>query len=260
MYPFSVHSILTHSLTTPSQSHHSTPPSTAYIFVGVASSSADLSTFLGGCPCGWGFIGEQAIYHNREKVKIYGEAFNAGDVVGVVLDLNNGTLSFSRNGKMLGIAFDKIYGEVFPAVAFYNVGQELELLPDGFHTTCPCEPIPCSLANRSRLTHSVGEGLELMLCLQERAALSSRQLAAVAAAGNEWLRGTLQVRLFVGLLVGLLVQLHQSYYYIIVYYILVYILLTHSLTLPPQLITTLLLPATHTETRVGLRSSSGAGD
>ena len=211
-----------------------------------------MSTFLGGCPCGWGFIGEQAIYHNREKVKIYGEAFNAGDVVGVVLDLNNGTLSFSRNGKMLGIAFDKIYGEVFPAVAFYNVGQELELLPDGFHTTCPCEPIPCSLANRSRLTHSVGEGLELMLCLQERAALSSRQLAAVAAAGNEWLRGTLQVRLLV---------CWFSYTNPII--ILLYILfpfIYYSLTLPPQLITTLLFPATHTETRVGLRSSSGAGD
>ena len=33
--------------------------STAYVFVGVATASADLNTFLGGCANGWGFIGEQ---------------------------------------------------------------------------------------------------------------------------------------------------------------------------------------------------------
>lgn len=100
-----------------------TQSSTAYIFVGVAASQADLHTFLGGCQHGWGFIGEQALYHNREKVKVYGEPFGAGDVVGVVLDLNVGVVSFTRNGRSLGVAFDGIYGELYPAVAFYNVGQ-----------------------------------------------------------------------------------------------------------------------------------------
>ena len=46
-------------------------PSTAYLFVGVATSQADLNTFLGGCSDGWGFIGEQALYHARESVIIY---------------------------------------------------------------------------------------------------------------------------------------------------------------------------------------------
>jgi SPRY domain len=113
-----------------------THSSTAYLFVGVATSEADLNTFLGGCSNGWGFIGEQALYHSRENVKGYGEAFTAGDFIGVSLDFHLGTLSFSRNGKQLGVAFDKICGELYPAVAFYNVGQELEIIPEGFRASC----------------------------------------------------------------------------------------------------------------------------
>ena len=74
-------------------------------------------------------IHPQALYHNRENVKGYGEAFTAGDCVGVHVDFDAGTLSFSRNKKPLGVAFDKICGELYPAVAFYNVGQELEIVP-----------------------------------------------------------------------------------------------------------------------------------
>ena len=113
-----------------------TQSSTAYLFVGVARSEVDLHTFLGGCPNGWGFIGEQALYHNRENVKGYGETFSPGDIIGVCLDFYLGTLSFSKNGKNLGLAFDKIYGELYPAVAFYNVGQELEIITQGFKSTC----------------------------------------------------------------------------------------------------------------------------
>ena len=116
-----------------------THSSTAYLFVGVATSEADLNTFLGGCGHGWGFIGEQALYHNRENVKGYGEAFSAGDFIGVYLDFHLGTLSFSRNGKQLGVAFDKICGELYPAVAFYNIGQELEIIPEGFRSSCSQE-------------------------------------------------------------------------------------------------------------------------
>lgn len=123
-----------------------THSSTAYLFVGVATSEADLNTFLGGCNNGWGFIGEQALYHSRENVKGYGEAFSAGDFIGVSLDFHLGTLSFSRNGKLLGVAFDKMCGELYPAVAFYNVGQELEIIPEGFRTSCCQDAIQCTPA------------------------------------------------------------------------------------------------------------------
>lgn len=158
--------------------------STAYIFVGVASSPVDLNTFLGGCSKGYGFIGEQALYHNREKVKIYGETFGAGDVIGVTLDLYHGTLSFTKNKKSLGVAFDKIYGELFPAVAFYNVGQEIELLIDGFKTNCPCEPIPIS---PSRLNiDDISLLNELVLSMYHNFSLSHRLLVLVVEQCNQW--------------------------------------------------------------------------
>ena len=158
--------------------------STAYVFVGVASSAADLSSFLGGCAHGYGFIGEQALYHNREKVKIYGEPFTSGDIVGVTLDLNSGTVSFSRNHKSLGIAFDRVFGELYPAVAFYNVGQELEILTDGFRTTCTFESIPVSPCRLNLDDLSVLN--ELALCLYRRHALSHRLLVLVAEQCNVW--------------------------------------------------------------------------
>ena len=158
--------------------------STAYIFVGIASSSADLSSFLGGCGEGWGFIGEQALYHNREKVKVYGEAFSSGDIIGVTLDMNQGTLSFSKNHRNLGIAFDKIYGELYPAVAFYNAGQELEILSDGFRTNSTFESIPVSPSNLNLDDISVLN--ELILCIYKKQPLSYRLNLLISDHCNNW--------------------------------------------------------------------------
>ncbi|RYH27830.1 hypothetical protein EON65_13005 [archaeon] len=158
--------------------------STAYIFIGVATSSADLTTFLGGCSNSWGFIGEHALYHNREKVKVYGEAFSTGDIIGVTLDLNQGTLTFCKNGKSLGVAFDKIYGDLYPAVAFYNVGQELQIVTDGFRTSCAHEPIPISPTRLSM--DDVGLVNELLLSLYLGKPLSHRLAVLVAEHCNQW--------------------------------------------------------------------------
>ncbi|CAM9290375.1 unnamed protein product, partial [Chrysoparadoxa australica] len=106
---------------------------TSYLFIGVAYSGADPSTFLGGDAAGWGYIGDCALYHKRAKVKSYGERFGQGDTIGVLLDMDRwGLLSFSRNGIDLGVAFDGLAGELYPAVAFYNQGQRVTLLSTSF--------------------------------------------------------------------------------------------------------------------------------
>lgn len=105
---------------------------TAYLFVGIATKDANLSTFLGGDDHGWGYIGDRALYHKRNKVKLYGERFGQGDTVGVTLDMDEGTLSFSKNGEDLGVAIQNLSGVLFPAVAFYNRGQQVSLLPHSF--------------------------------------------------------------------------------------------------------------------------------
>jgi len=109
--------------------------SSLYIFVGVATRETDLATFLGGDEYSWGYIGDRALYHKRTKVKLYGERFGHGDIVGVTLNMDRGSLSFSKNGVGLGVAFDGLQGELYPAVAFYNKGQHVALVENSLQ--CP---------------------------------------------------------------------------------------------------------------------------
>ena len=109
--------------------------STSYLFIGVATKMADPSSFLGGDDYGWGYIGDRALYHKRQKASVYGEKFCMGDVIGVILDLDKGTLEFERNGNNMGVAFENLSGELYPAVAFYNQGQRVSLVKSGFD--CP---------------------------------------------------------------------------------------------------------------------------
>ena len=39
---------------------------------------------------GWGFLANKAVWHNKSKMKSYGELFRTGDTVTVVLDLDLG--------------------------------------------------------------------------------------------------------------------------------------------------------------------------
>ncbi|CAK4082477.1 unnamed protein product [Aphanomyces euteiches] len=106
--------------------------SSAYLFVGVASRRANLESFLGADEHSWGFIGDGALYYQRNRVKTYGEPFGEGDVIGLDLDCDLGTLSYTKNGQSLGVAFDNVVGELCPAVAFYSRHQKVSLVSAGF--------------------------------------------------------------------------------------------------------------------------------
>ncbi|OWZ24114.1 HECT E3 ubiquitin ligase [Phytophthora megakarya] len=99
--------------------------SSPYLFVGIATRQANLDSFLGSDDQSWGFIGDKALYYQRNRVRAYGETFTEGDSIGLRLDCEKGELSFSKNGVDLGVAFDNIVGEVCPAVAFYSRHQKI---------------------------------------------------------------------------------------------------------------------------------------
>ena len=158
--------------------------STAYIFVGVATSEAELNSFLGAAAMAGGSL-ESRVYITIGRRSRYTESPSVrGDVVGVILDLENGLLSFSRNGTLLGTAFNNVYGELYPAVAFYNMGQELEIVRESFHTTAPREPIPCS-PHRFNM-HDVAVSSEIMLCMKHRTPFSHRLHVLFANECNTW--------------------------------------------------------------------------
>ncbi|GBG28169.1 E3 ubiquitin-protein ligase HECTD3 [Hondaea fermentalgiana] len=115
-----------------------------YLFVGVASRKACLQTFLGGDEHGWGYIGDRALYHKRNRLSIYGDRFGQGDVLSVTLDMDAGTLAFARNGKDLGVALDGLTGVLYPAFAFYSGSQVISLVKKSLYrrdvTTDPAVP------------------------------------------------------------------------------------------------------------------------
>ncbi|EEY57541.1 HECT E3 ubiquitin ligase, putative [Phytophthora infestans T30-4] len=104
--------------------------SSPYLFVGVATRQANLDSFLGADDQSWGFIGDKALYYQRNRIRAYGETFTEGDCIGLRLDCEKGELSFSKNGVDLGVAFDNIVSSVSPAVAFYSRHQKISFVKD----------------------------------------------------------------------------------------------------------------------------------
>ena len=80
-------------------------------------------------PSGFGFsIFEQALLHNTyrsQEKKKYGNEAKSQVLVGVMLDIEMGQLSYTVNGQQLGIAFEckeLKRGPIWPALSFKNIG------------------------------------------------------------------------------------------------------------------------------------------
>lgn len=97
------------------------------VFIGVLSCDAQLDTYVGSDTHGWGYLANKALWHGRGKLRSYGELYKEGDTIGVCLNMDNGTMSFSRNGKDLGVAVDGLSGELFPAVSLYNKDDQITI-------------------------------------------------------------------------------------------------------------------------------------
>lgn len=166
---------------------HVDTSTTAYLFIGVANRGADLTTFLGGDCNGWGFIGDRAIYHKRTKVKAYGERFGQGDTIGVTLNMDRGTLSFSKNGQDLGVAFEGLTGGLYPAVAFYNQEQRLSLVQSAFR--CPGAGVAVLESPLSTTPEDVTTIYEVMEAMVSRKNLPPAWVEVVRTEHAAWIAG-----------------------------------------------------------------------
>ena len=83
------------------------------IFVGIMTENGSIDNYVGSDREGWGYLANKAIWHNKGKMCTYGELFREGDHIGVTLDMDCGTVAFSRNGKDLGVAVEGIAGEIY---------------------------------------------------------------------------------------------------------------------------------------------------
>ena len=87
----------------------------------------------------------------------------------MTLDLDAGTLSFSKNGSNLGVAFDGLAGELYPAVAFYTHNQRVCLVRSAFR--CPGAGVAVAGSPREAGVDDVADVAHIMCCMRARAPL-----------------------------------------------------------------------------------------
>jgi hypothetical protein len=106
-----------------------------YIFIGISRPNLNPtgSYWMRGCTDGWfmyaingGLCGNGKFNDDSEG------SYKQGDRVGVLLDLENGSLRFFKNGVQHGSSYPagSVTGPVVHAVQMYNKGASVRLLPN----------------------------------------------------------------------------------------------------------------------------------
>lgn len=91
--------------------------STNQFLFGIASPSSVLSStwYVGKEATGYAYYGTNGQKYNNDIGSSYGASFTSGDLIGVALDLDAGTLTFYKNNTSQGTAFTGISGTFSPA-------------------------------------------------------------------------------------------------------------------------------------------------
>ncbi|KAL6782095.1 hypothetical protein ACKKBF_B10635 [Auxenochlorella protothecoides x Auxenochlorella symbiontica] len=98
-------------------------------FIGVGMSAADvkLERLPGWEPRSYGYHGDDGnIFNGRGYGQKYGPTFTTGDVIGVLFDRVERTISFTKNGRDLGVAFQHVMEPVlYPTIGFRTPDEEV---------------------------------------------------------------------------------------------------------------------------------------
>ncbi len=96
-------------------------------------------------PDGYMYLADGQTFNN-DNTSSYGSSYDVGDVIGVALDMDAGTITFYKNGDSQGQAFSSITGTAVPVVISYtgsacsaNFGQRpfaISSVPTGFKSLC----------------------------------------------------------------------------------------------------------------------------
>jgi hypothetical protein len=76
-----------------------------FTMIGVATNSASTSTIYATATVTWTYYVDGTKYGNGATATAYGASYTTGDVIGVALDMDAGTLTFYKNGVSQGTAF-----------------------------------------------------------------------------------------------------------------------------------------------------------
>ena len=118
-----------------------------YHGIGVSNSSAALSSYIGSTTDSWGYWAQNGNKVTNASFTAYGATYTAGDIIGVALDMDAGTVTFYKNGTSQGTAFTGLTGTMFIGVTgdgsgggswSMNFGQRpfAYTAPSGFKALC----------------------------------------------------------------------------------------------------------------------------
>jgi len=90
---------------------------------GIALSTATLANYIGNDANGWSYYGGGPQKINSNIFTNYGATYANGDVIGVALDMDGGTVIFYKNGVSQGTAFTGLSGAMFAGISANQVGD-----------------------------------------------------------------------------------------------------------------------------------------
>ena len=91
---------------------------------GIANSTAALNTYIGADANGWSYFVSAQKYNNGTGTA-YGATYATGDVIGVALDMDAGTLIFYKNNVSQGTAFTGLSGTMYAATSMNVTGESV---------------------------------------------------------------------------------------------------------------------------------------
>eukprot|EP01111_Echinosteliopsis_oligospora_P013558 TRINITY_DN4890_c0_g1_i1.p1 TRINITY_DN4890_c0_g1~~TRINITY_DN4890_c0_g1_i1.p1 ORF type:complete len:310 (+),score=54.09 TRINITY_DN4890_c0_g1_i1:35-931(+) len=99
-----------------------------HVVIGAIPSSFNYwHTYLS-CNGGWGYLADGRKSHNSGNGEAYGSKYVEGDIIGVLVDMNAHSITFFRNGVSQGVAFNNVYGVVYPGVSLLTGGQRVSMV------------------------------------------------------------------------------------------------------------------------------------
>jgi len=93
--------------------------------IGIANSSAGLTSYVGSDANGWGYIGSSGQKTNNASAAAFGASYTTGDIIGVALDMDTGQVTMYKNNTSQGIMYTGLTGTIYAAFGTGNSGDNV---------------------------------------------------------------------------------------------------------------------------------------
>lgn len=90
-----------------------TQTGTAQVSAGVSTTATNYGGYVGSSALSWGYISTSGQKFTGGGGAAYGPTTTTGDVIGVAMDADNGTLTFYKNGVSMGTAFSSLPSQTY---------------------------------------------------------------------------------------------------------------------------------------------------